>query len=146
MAQLIDHIFSDPPRSNRTGEVRYSGDVLTTTNGDLSAVAANVSTPFFTLTKVGSEAGRYRVQLTDSRGNAVVAKKLTSWNFGVNGAADAAYTTAKGIKGVIRNNTISTTGTFDIQFVRTDTAADAEVEDGATIWVEFCVKKSSAQP
>jgi hypothetical protein len=147
MSQLLDHIFCEPGRENRSGLVDYSGSVVTTTSGTLGTGAANVDTPLFTIAKVGSEAGRYRITLIDSRGNACVAPKLVRWSFGLIGTADAAYTAAKGLAlGLIRNNLIASAGTFEIQFQRSDTMADAEVEDGATIHVEFTVKKSSATP
>lgn len=143
----MDHIFCDGARENRSGVVDFSGNVLTTTVGTLSAVAANVDTPMFTLTKTGATAGRYKVQLIDSRGAACVALKLVRWTFGLIGTTTAAYTAAKGLGlGLIRNNLINTLGTFEIQFQRSDTMADAEVEDAATIHLEFSVKKSSATP
>lgn len=147
MAQLLDHVFCDPGRSNRSAEVTFSGSVVTTTAGTLGTGAANVDTPLFSITKVAAKVGRYRIQLLSSNGNACVAPKLTSWWFGCTGAADAAYPVANGLSdNLIRNNAISTAGTFEIQFQRSDTSADAEVLDGATIFVRFAVKKGSATP
>lgn len=146
MAQLIDHIFCEPPRHNRSGTVHYSGDVLTTTVGTLGVGAANVDTPFFTLSKTAAKTGRYKVQLIDSRGQPVVGRKLCEWSFGLTLAADTAYPIANGLPAGIRNDLISTLGTFEIQFARSDTEADAEVLDGAKIWISFDVKKSSATP
>ena len=147
MSQLIDHIFCDPARMSRSGVVEYSGRVLTTTAGTLSAAAGAVDTPLFTLTKVAAKAGRYRVQLIDSRGQAVIGFKLVSWWFGLVGLSDTAYTTTNGISNqMIRNDLINTAGTLEIQYTRSDTEADAEVVDGTSIALRFAIKKSSATP
>lgn len=147
MSQLIDHWFCDPPRESRSGTVNFSGTVVTTTAGTLGTGAANVDTPFFTLTKTAAKAGRYKVQLIDSRGNPVVAPKLTKVMAWLIGDTDAAIATAKGVwMGTVRNNLLSTLGTFEIQFQRTDTGVDAEVSDAAVIGIAFSVKKSSATP
>lgn len=147
MAKLLDHIFCDGPRENRSACVEFSGRVVTTTAGALGTGAANVDTPMFTLTKVAATAGRYRIQLLDSTGTACVALKLTDWNFGLVGATTAAYPTANGLSNnIIRNDLINTAGTFEIQYQRTDSGVDAEVLDGATIMLTFQIKKGSATP
>ena len=64
-----------------------------------------------------------------------------------NGAADAAYAIAKGTHSFPRNVAVvgsaSANGSLDIQFARSDTMADAEVEDGATIYIELTLDNSS---
>lgn len=147
MAKLLDHIFCDGPRENRSACVEFSGRAVTTTGGTLGTGAANVDTPMFTLTKVGAKAGRYRVQLLDSTGTACVAFKLTDWNFGLIGPSDAAYTTALGVsKNMIRNDLINSAGTFEIQYQKNTDNSDAEVMDGSTIMLTFQIKKGSATP
>ena len=61
-------------------------------------------------------------------------------------AADAAYTAAKATWANVRNNTVSTTGSFQIQMIRTDTFADAEAEDNAVLHISFSAKFSSVTP
>lgn len=91
------------------------------------------------MAKVGSEAGRYRITLAGSY------QRLLAANVVVSGAADAAYTTAKGVQAIVRNVNVSNASApvLDIQLIRTDTAADAEVEDGASIFVELTLSNSS---
>ncbi len=133
----------DPARRNRSGSVQYEGQVNLGAGGAISSR----DTPGFTVTKTAAKVGRYDVQLVNPDGTAVVALQLTSFKGVVWGAAaDAAYTALKALGFYIRNNTMSTTGSFQIQLFRTDTFADAEAEDNAKLLVEFGVKLSSASP
>lgn len=133
---------------NKSGIVEFEGVVTLGASGAIdSAYLAGTDTPGFTVTKTGSKAGRYDVQLVDSKGNAVVAKHFTFGSCTVeNPGADAAYTTAKGAYAQCRNNLVNSTGAFQIQLVRTDTAADAEAMDSAKLHIRFSAKFSSATP
>ena len=116
------------------GVVKLFATIVTSTSGAISSTTATG----LTVAKVAAEAGRYRVTLDDKYTRLLAAQAI------VTGAADAAYTTAKGAYAIVRNVAVSSaTPVLDIQFVRTDTAADAEVEDGATIYVELTLKNSS---
>ncbi len=136
---IVGHLFRPSALSNRNKVIQFTGSVKTGATGAISTS----DTPFFTVTKVAATTGRYLVTLIDSRGGAVTANKIVSMDATVETTAvSAAYTAAKAIDAVIRNNTISTTGTFQVQFIQT-TNADAEVEDNATFHLDFSVKFSS---
>lgn len=131
---MANRQFQQFQGSLEKGVVKLFATIVTSTSGTISSTTATG----LTVTKVGSEAGRYRVTLDDKYTRLLAAQAIVS------GAADAAYTTAKGIQAIVRNVAVSAaTPILDIQLVRTDTAADAEVEDGASIYVELTLKNSS---
>lgn len=93
-----------------------------------------------TLVKTGSEVGRYTVTL-DKNYNRLLSARGT-----VIGADDTAYTTANGIATFIRDDDVgrgAADGTFELQFYRTDTGADAEVENSRDILVEVVVRDAN---
>lgn len=153
MPSLMENWFRDPARENKSGRVNFSGYFLTTTSGALDSTKTDA--PGFTLTKVGATAGRYTLQLVNSKGEPVVVSptpntKATAGllGFGATVIPTAGLTTTKGLVAYIRAGvaTLASAGTFIIQFVRPDTGADAEVDDGAGFIVEFSIKRSSAVP
>lgn len=116
------------------GVVKLFATVVTSTSGAIASSDAMG----MAVTKVGSEAGRYKLTLQDAY------QRMLSCSVMVSGASDAAYTTAKGIQAIVRNVAVSgATPALEVQLVRTDTGADAEVEDGATIWIEVTLSNSS---
>lgn len=94
----------------------------------------------FVVAKTATKVGRYtltfdknynRVEFIDAR---------------VIGADDAAYTTAKGIDFFLRDDDVGRgagDGTIEIQFTRTDTEADAEIEDSREILIMAWVRDAS---
>jgi hypothetical protein len=115
--------------------VKLYATIVTSTSG----AVASVDCMGASIAKVSAEAGRYRVTLADAY------QRLLACNAIVSGAADAAYTTANGVQAIVRNVAVSAaTPVLDIQFVRTDTGADAEVIDGATIYAEITLSNSSS--
>lgn len=81
-------------------------------------------------TKTATKTGRYTLQLPSKY------RRLLWVNAAVIGTDDAAYTTAKGLNSFVRDNDVdggAADGTVEVQFNRTDTAADAEVIDSATL-------------
>jgi hypothetical protein len=118
------------------GIVKLYGSFVTSTSGTI----ASSSCKGFSVAKTSAETGRYTVTLADS----YTALK----NVGVNvvGAADAAYTNAKGLLSFLRNVSVNdSTPTFQIQFVDADgSPADAELEDGTSVLLEITLKNSSA--
>lgn len=127
------------PRALRKELVILAGRFVTTTGGTLSTTAfTSAKLAGFTLAKVGSEAGRYRVTLQDKYNELLGVVAV------VEGAADAAYTTAAGVTPLIRNVDVSAaTPILDIQFTRQDTGADAEVIDGAIIRITLILANSN---
>lgn len=116
------------------GVVKLFATITTTTSGTIGSTSA----VGLSVAKVAAEAGRYRITLEDKY------TRLLAVNATVSGAADAAYTTAKGSFAIVRNVAVSSaTPVLDIQFVRSDTTADAEVLDAAVIYVELTLKNSS---
>jgi hypothetical protein len=141
--------YRDPARQNRSGIVHMTGKFVTSTSGTL--VAASSDSPGFTLTKVGSEAGRYTVQFIDNDGTACAWLSIEDFRATILGAvADTAYTTTKALHAFLRLGTpalttVASAGTVLVQFV--DKAlADAEVEDGAGFILSFDLKRSTASP
>lgn len=147
---LFSRWFRDPARTNISGKVDFVGICPL---GAAGAVAASYSagrdTPGFTVTKVGGETGRYRVQLVDSQGLAVAVLGLFNPSCMVEGAADAAYTTDAGLIAFVRNVTPAS-GFFDIQLCIIDDADgtfdDANPENNARLHIGFSAKTSSAVP
>lgn len=132
---MASRMFQQFQGSLEKGVVKLFATIVTSTSGTIASsdmLGGSVA-------KVDSEAGRYRVSLADSY------QRLLSASVMVSGAADAAYTTAKGIQAIVRNVDVSNASApiLDIQLVRTDTAADAEVEDGASIFIELTLSNSS---
>jgi hypothetical protein len=142
----------EPARSNINGKVDFVGTALLGAAGALAGTySAGRDTPGFTVTKVGGEAGRYRLQLVSPQGNTVstIAFFLGAGPVTVVGAADAVYTTDKGLIPFVRNVTPAS-GFFDIQLSYLDDATgawvDANPEDNVTLHFAFSAKFSSALP
>lgn len=108
--------------------VVLTGIALTTTSGTLSTAAGANDCEGFVLTKVGSEAGRYRATLNNR------FLKIQFAQGAVEGAADAAAAAAKGQVFQLRNVTGSQ---VEFQLVTPSLAAgasvDVEPEDGAKL-------------
>lgn len=117
-----------------SGIVKLYGSVTTSTSGTIGSS----STKGFTVTKTASETGRYTVTLSDQY------SAFKSCLVNVVGAADAAYTTAKGLDCFIRGIDMSSK-IFYIQFTdREAVPADAELEDAAVFYLEITLKNSSS--
>lgn len=148
---LLENWLREPARQNKSGRADFSGFFLTSTNGTL--VAASTDAPGFTLTRTA--AGRYTVQLINSRGEPVTVGpvgplKLTPGLLGFNvaiitpaGNIGSGRAIAARIRGAL--TTLATAGNFVIQFDDA-TATEADVTDGSAFIVEFSVKRSSAVP
>lgn len=116
----------EAPCSDRL--VMLTGIALTTTGGTLSTAAGANDCEGFVLTKVGSEAGRYRATLNNK------FLKIQYADMTVQGAADAAAAAAKGQVAQLRN---VTNQQVEFQLLTPSLAAgasvDVEPEDGATL-------------
>jgi hypothetical protein len=117
------------------GVVKLYCSIVTSTSGTISSSDMLGGS----VTKVAAEAGRYRIALSDSY------QRLLAVSVMVEGASDTAYTTAKGIYAIVRNVDVDSSSAplLDIQLVRSDTAADAEVIDSANIFIEITLSNSS---
>lgn len=118
------------------GVVKLFGSVTTSTSGTISSSTGKG----LTITKTSAETGRYTVTLADKY------TSLLAVNVMVEGSADAAYTSAKGLQCFIRGAAVSAaTPVFYIQFCAEDgSPADAELEDGAKFYLEVTLKNTSA--
>lgn len=119
-------------------------EVATTTSGTLAATQLNQG---LKLTKTATKTGRYTCQLQGAGGvNADAFRFINVWVTQI-GPDDAALTDAKGVwQGDVRDEDIGTgakDGTIEIQFVDADSRADAEVQDGAVLYVTMFVQDSS---
>jgi hypothetical protein len=126
--------FKDQVRTYEGGIVKLFAKVVTSTGGAIaSQVAKGLS-----VAKASGEAGRYTVTLSDKYSS------LSGVSVALVGATDAAYTTAAGLGWFLRNVDVASGPTFDIQFYRTDTGADAEVIDAAEFYIEVTLKNTSS--
>lgn len=132
---MASHLFQQFQGSLEKGVVKLFATVVTSTSGTI----ASSDMMGGSVAKVDSEAGRYRITLAGSY------QRLLAANVMVSGAADAAYTTTNGVKAIVRNVAVSSSSApiLDIQLCRTDTGADAEVIDGASIFIELTLSNSS---
>lgn len=113
--------------------VKLYGKVTTTTSGTIGTSSAKG----FSVTKTAAETGRYTITLADQY------PEFKHCAIVVEGAADAAYTSAKGLVAFIRNVSMSTK-TFNVQFCDADgSPADAELEDGAKFYLEITLKNTT---
>ena len=127
--------FKDEVRTYEGGIVKLFGKVVTSTSG---AISSQVSKGF-TVAKTGSETGRYTVTLSEKYSS------LRGCSVALQGAADAAYTTANGLGWFLRGVDVgASTPLLYIQFYRTDTGADAEVIDAAEFYIELTLKNTSS--
>jgi hypothetical protein len=132
---MANRLFKQFQGTLEAGVVQLMGSVTTSTSGTI----ASTSCKGFSVAKTGSEVGRYTVTLADYY-SGLLAVSVT-----LVGAADAAYTTAKGSVSFLRNVSVSSSAkTFDIQFARSDTTADAEVLDAAVFYIQITLKNTSA--
>lgn len=118
------------------GIVKLYGSVVTSTSGTISSSDCKG----FSIAKTGSETGRYTVTLEDKY------TSLRGCSVMIEGSADTAYTSAKGIVSYLRGVDVSASSpVLYIQFADADgSAADAELEDGAKFYIELSLKNSTA--
>lgn len=126
-----------PTRDIERDSVICAGSFVTTTSGAIGT-APDRATCGFTVAKVGSEAGRYRVTFD------MKVSKIFLLSAKVNGTADAAYTADKGLHVLLRNKTVASRY-VDVQFASAFTTGgaatypDKEVENGVTVDFVFKV-------
>lgn len=131
---MANRSFKRDASTLEAGIVKLWGKVTTSTSGTI----ASTSCKGFAVTKTGSETGRYTVTLTDRYSS------FKHCSVVVQGAADAAYTTGKGLVSFIRGVDM-TNKVFYIQFVDADgSPADAELEDSAIFYLEITLKNTAA--
>lgn len=133
---MANRLFKPLAGCLEAGVVKLYGSFVTSTSGTIDSSACKG----FSVAKTGSETGRYTVTLSDTY------KGLLAVNVAIVGAADAAYTTAKGLTWILRNVSVAdSTPTFDIQFNDPDgSPADAELENAAKVLIEITLKNSDA--
>lgn len=132
---MANRYFKDQVKTLEGGLIRLCGHVVTSTSGTI----ASQTSKGFTVTKTGSETGRYTVTLADD----YVA--LRGCNVMVVGADDTAYTSGKGLASFIRNVDVTTAKVLYVQFADAATPqADAELEDGAEFYIELLLKNTEA--
>ena len=93
----------------------------------------------FSIAKTSGETGRYTVTLNDKY------NKLKSVNVNSIGPADAALTDASGIIASLRNDAVSSSKSFDIQFSSNVDLADANPSDGIKVLIEITLKNSAQE-
>lgn len=140
----MDRIWKHDIKTLIPGMRFVHAHVATTTGGTLASTQTKQG---MSLAKTGSETGRYTCQLLKSDGSAADAVGFIGAIVNLVGPDDAAMTDAKGIwQGVVRDIDIGTgalDGTVEIQFQDADSGADAEVQDGASIYVTLILQDSN---
>lgn len=132
---MANRTFSKDAVTLEKGVVKLFGHVVTTTSGTIGSQSCKG----FSVVKTSAKTGRYTITLDDYYVSFLAAQTT------VVGAADAGYTSAKGLTSFLRNVAVdSSHKTFDVQFCDRQTApADADLESGAEFYIEITLKNSS---
>ena len=125
-----------PKGTVTNGVITLYGKVVTGSSGDISSSSCDG----FSVVKTDSETGRYTITL-DGTVTEILYVGTT-----ILGADDTAYTDAKGITTIIRDNDVSTDGTFELQFLRNTTNADTEIVNDMSFFIRIDLKLSSVNP
>lgn len=138
----MDRVWKNDIRTLIPGLRIVHAHAATTTSGTLGTVTAQG----MTLTKTATETGRYTCQLLKSDGtSAATAVGFIGAIVNLIGPDDTALTDAKGVwSGFVRDNDIASDGTIEIQFQDADDGADADVQDGASIYVTLLLQDSNS--
>lgn len=136
---MANRSFKKDAATLEAGIIKLYGKFTTTTSG---TIGSSTLCKGFSVVKTAAETGRYTVTLADKY------NRFLMCNVVIQGAADAAYTSAKGLTWFIRAvdvaATAASTKLFYLQFCDPDgSPADAELEDGAIVFLEITVKNSS---
>jgi hypothetical protein len=102
--------------------------------------AASVSCDGFSIAKTTSSTGRYTVTLDGA------VTELLGVNANVYLNSTTAYTNTAGCETIVREEDVDGAGTFYLQFVSGTDHADANVVDGAKVFLRIDVKQSSVNP
>lgn len=126
---------------NRRGVAEFYHRVTLGATGVIASQdAPNVSG--IVAAKTGGEVGRYTLQLPVGP-TGYKYRSLLWVDAKIIGADDAAYTVAKGLDVLLRDNDVdggALDGTIEVQFVRSDSDADAEVEDSRVLLFRVVVE------
>ena len=132
---MANRYFKGQLRALEGEVIKLYGKVVTGASGAISSQACKG----FSVSKTGSEVGRYTVALEDKY-NALLSSAVS-----VVGQDDSAYPIANGLSSLLRNVDVGAEApSFDVQFVRMDTAADAELEDASEFHLEITLKNTTA--
>lgn len=129
----MDHGFQQRQvKTISPGLLLIFGRVVTSTGGTIAST--DIPGGGVAVTKTGSEVGRYTFAVTDAADTALTGLRFVHLDVTVIGPDDTAMTDAKGVGKVIRDIDIGAgadDGTVEVQFQDADSAADAELQDGA---------------
>lgn len=126
---MSERVFFPGHGNSLPGRVTMRGKLVTTTGGTIDTTKSEFEG--FTVVKTGTKTGRYTITLHRAY------KRLGGMAVTIIGTDDAAATGTNGWIYQLRKNTISTDGAFFLQFKRSDTNADAELEDAAEVRFEI---------
>lgn len=130
---MANRYFKDTVKTLESAIVKLYGSV---TFGASGAVSSS-SCKGFSVAKTSGKTGRYTITLEDKYNS------IKGCFVSLVGPDDAAATTAAGYWTFLRNDDVASAGTFDVQFVRTDTGADADPTSGNIALLEITLKNSS---
>lgn len=114
----------------------YFHTLVTTTNGTIDTTNSDqAADSAVTVVKTAAKTGRYSFTLPAAH------RKLLSVTATIIGPADVSYgVITKGLPMFVRNNAVSTAGTFDAQFAQGDTNwVDGELADAAQVMFTIMV-------
>jgi hypothetical protein len=121
-------------------EVTFHARLVTTTSGTVDTT--NTWLPAGQLlVKTATKTGRYTLTLPVARHKRLLQVIATPI-----GADDTAHAIAKGIQFFLRDNDVdggAADGTIELQFTRTDTEADAELTDGASVLITVVLARGA---
>jgi hypothetical protein len=130
---MANRYFKQFQGTLEAGIVSLFGSFVTTTSGTIGSQSCKG----FSIAKTATETGRYTITFEDKY---MGFKSLSAT---VVGASDAAYTATKGLAPFLRNVDVVSAKTLDLQFADPESSADAELEDGAQVFIEIKLKNSS---
>lgn len=122
---------------NRVSVGRYYHRLVTGTSGAVDTTNSDpAADSAVTMVKTGSKTGRYTITLPTPH------RKLLQVTATVIGSSDAAYgAVSVGLLAFIRNDAVSTAGTFDLQFANASTNfTDAELPNNLSVMIEIVVQ------
>jgi hypothetical protein len=132
---MANRRFKQFPLSLESNIVKLYGSMVIGSSGAISSSDCKG----FSIAKTSGETGRYTVTLNDKY------NELKSVQVSSIGPADAALTDASGIIASLRNDAVSSSKSFDIQFSSNVDLADANPSSGIKVLIEITLKNSAQE-
>lgn len=143
---MPDKVQAPNPQAGTYGvidEVTFHSRIVTTTSGtlDTTALTGTWTPANQTLIKTAAKTGRYTLTLPVGRHRRLLQVIATIIDLD-----DTAHAIAKGVEFFLRDNDTdggAADGTIELQFARSDTAADAELTDAAQVLITVVMARGT---